>query len=183
MILRPTLAALFLLCAPLSAAGVGEGFSLPSTTGTRITPEALRGAPYLLFFGYTNCPDVCPMALSDLSFRIEELGTDAEALKVVFVTVDPGRDTIAHLREYLGYFDSRFIGLSGNAEETAEIAAAFRATYAKGEATGDYYTVDHTAAIYLMDSKGEYFGHVDYRAEPEEQLRALRALLDAEAAR
>ncbi|AGT08411.1 electron transport protein SCO1/SenC [Paracoccus aminophilus JCM 7686] len=159
---------------------IGADFSLPATDGRRLDPEALRGKPYLLFFGFTHCPEICPMALSEIALRLDELGLEGDRLTPIFVTVDPARDTLAHLRDYLGWFDPRLIGLSGSAAETEAIARSFRATYRKVPTEGGDYTMDHSAAIYLIDGAGEFFGHIDYRDPPESQLAALRALLAAE---
>lgn len=182
MPLIAVLLALLLLLAPARAQDVGEGFSLPATDGRRIDPQALAGRPYLLFFGFTNCPEVCPTALAELALRLDELGDEATRLNVIFVTVDPARDTLAHLAEYLGWFHPRILGLSGSAAETEAAARAFRATYRQVPVAGGDYTMDHTAAIYLMDGHGQLFDRIDYRAAPEVQRAAIRRLLDAEAA-
>lgn len=168
------------LFGPALSQDIGEGFSLTATDGRRIGPEELRGRPYLLFFGFTHCPEICPMALSEISLRLEDLGPDADRLTPIFVTVDPARDTPEHLRDYLGWFDPRILGLSGTDQETATAARTFRATYRKVRLADGGYTMDHTAAIYLMDAEGGFFGHIDYRDDPEMQLAELRHLLAAD---
>lgn len=185
--LRPLFAAMILsaaftgaFAAPVPASEIAEEFSIPATDGRRIDPKALQGKPYLLFFGFTHCPEICPMALSEISLRLEELGPDGDRLTPIFVTVDPARDTPAHLRDYLGWFDPRLLGLSGSEAETETIARSFRATYRKVPTEGGDYTMDHSAAIYLIDSAGAFFGHIDYRDPPKVQLAALQALLAAE---
>lgn len=177
-LLAATLCAVVLSLSPAAAQEIGEHFSLPATDGRRIGPSELAGRPYLLFFGFTHCPDICPTALAEIASRIDELGPDADPLQVVFVTVDPTRDTPEVLGEYLAWFDPRIIGLSGSEEETAATARAFRATYRKVPQGDGAYTMDHTAALYLMDADGVFFDRIDYRAAPEAQLAALRRLLD-----
>lgn len=172
-----------LLAVPVALAqDIGEDFALTATDGRRIDPDALRGAPYVLFFGFTHCPDVCPLTLAVLIERLEELGPEADDLGIVFVTVDPARDTAEHLAEYLGWFDHRIIGLRGAEAETAATARAFRATYRKVPLEGGDYSMDHTAALYLMDANGEFFGRLDYRDAPARQIETLRNLLASAAA-
>lgn len=169
------------LIAPAAAADViGERFEMTDTDGHRVGPDELRGTPYVLFFGYTFCPDVCPMTLSILAQQIDALGPRAEALRVVFVTVDPARDTAEHLGTYLDWIGPNVIGLRGTEEETAATARAFRATYAKVPLVGDEYLMDHTAALYLMDANGVFFDKLDYRAAPEVHADALHRLLGAD---
>ncbi|MDH2328986.1 SCO family protein [Cereibacter sp. SYSU M97828] len=153
---------------------------MTSTDGERIGPDQLRGKPYVLFFGYTFCPDVCPMTLSVLAERLDALGPRAEDLRIVFVTVDPERDTADYLGEYLDWVGPEVIGLRGTAEETAATARAFRATYAKVPLAGGEYLMDHTAALYLMDANGGFAGKLDYRAAPEVHANALDRLLRAD---
>jgi len=166
------------LALPVVADEIGADFSLTSTDGRRIGPEQLRGKPYLLFFGFTHCPEVCPVTLSELSMRLEELGPDSDRLVPIFVTVDPARDTPEFLREYLGFFDTRIIGLAGTEAETQTAARSFRATYRKVPLKDGGYTMDHTAVTYLMDAQGRFFDRIDYRDDPATQLRALKRLLN-----
>lgn len=158
---------------------IGAPFDLPSSQGGRLSSVDLTGTPFALFFGYTHCPDICPTALAELSATFLELGPAGQDLRAVFITVDPARDTPDHLATYLGAFDERIVGLSGTAEETAAIARAFRAVYAKvPQADGDYL-MDHTAAVYLIDRRGRFFDALDYRTSRAEQLDAFRRLLAA----
>ncbi len=172
--------AVAILTTPALSQDIGEGFRLTATDGRRIGPDELRGRPYLLFFGFTHCPEICPMALSEISLRLADLGPDGDRLVPVFVTVDPARDTAQHLRDYLEWFDPRILGLTGTEDEIQTAARAFRATYHKVPLADGGYTMDHTAAIMLMDAEGGFFGHLDYRDDPAAQLGALRALLALE---
>ena len=127
----------------------------PTRTGKTVTEASLQGHPTLVFFGYTHCPDVCPTTLSDLSQMLEALGPGKTA-GVVFITVDPERDTPAVLKDYLSSFDPRIVGLTGS---RAAVDAALRdyRVYAKKVPTqGDDYTMDHTAVVYLMDKTGAF---------------------------
>lgn len=180
MSLNPLLrraALIVMLATPVAAQEIGEDFALTATDGRRVGAEDLLGQPYMLFFGFTHCPEVCPTALAEISARLEDLGKDADRLIPVFVTVDPERDTAEYLAEYLGWFDPRIIGLRGTEAETEATARAFRATYRKVPLDGGGYTMDHTAVIYLMDADGVFFDRIDYRDSPQTQLQALRALL------
>lgn len=172
-----TALAFAILTMPAQSQDIGTGFSLTATDGRLIGPAELRGRPYLLFFGFTHCPEICPMALSEISLRLQDLGRDGDKLLPVFVTVDPARDTVQHLRDYLEWFDPRILGLTGTEDQIQTAARAFRATYRKVPLRDGGYTMDHTAAIMLMDAEGNFFGHIDYRDDPAAQLGALRALL------
>ena len=141
--------------APASASGIGGPFSLTDQNGKTVTEASLQGHPTLVFFGYTHCPDVCSTTLSDLSQMLEALGPGKTA-GVVFITVDPERDTPAVLKDYLSSFDPRIVGLTGS---RAAVDAALRdyRVYAKKVPTqGDDYTMDHTAVVYLMDKTGAF---------------------------
>ena len=153
------------------------GFSLTDQTGRRVTGADLKGRPYALFFGFTHCPDVCPTALYELSLVLGKLGPGADALDVLFVTVDPDRDTQEQLATYLGSFDPRIRGLRGTAEQTAAAARAFKATYRRVPLEDGDYTMDHTAVIYLVDREGRLFETVDYRDDIDRQVAAFRRLL------
>ncbi|TKT76304.1 SCO family protein [Aquamicrobium sp. LC103] len=162
-----------------SGSDIGGPFELQGVDGARFGSVDLKGKPYALFFGFTNCPEVCPMALAEMSFSLAALGEDADRLTPVFVTVDPERDTAEHLDTYLEAFDERIVGLRGTDDETAAVAGAFRATYRKVPTSGDDYTMDHTAIIYLIDANGAFFDKIDYREDHEAQLAKYRRLIAA----
>ncbi|MCA0278765.1 MAG: SCO family protein [Proteobacteria bacterium] len=158
---------------------IGGPFALTTQKGTRLTDADLRGKPYALFFGFTHCPEVCPTTLFELAGAVAEIGPAADGLNVVFVTVDPERDTPEYLASYLGTFDQRFIGLRGTPDEIATVARAFKATYRKVPLEGDDYTMDHTAIVYLMDAEGRYVDRIEYLAPHEVQVEKLKRLLGA----
>jgi protein SCO1/2 len=136
---------------------VGGPFALTASDGHVVTDKDMKGRPFLVFFGYTHCPDVCPTTLSEITSVFQELGpkTDVHAL---FVSVDPERDTPATMKDYLSSFDPRIIGLSGTPAQTAAIESAYK-VYAKKVYDKDgSYTMDHIAIAYLMDKTGQFVG-------------------------
>jgi protein SCO1 len=163
--------------APLSAS-IGGPFSLTAHTGARVDSATLKGKPFLVFFGFTFCPDVCPTTLLDLTNLIKDLGPDADRLGYYFITVDPERDTVPQLRSYLSSFDPRITGLVGTPDELANVAKAYRAIY-KRVPTKDGYTMDHSASVYLMDAQGRFSGTIDYQESQATALAKLKRLLVA----
>ena len=156
---------------------IGGSFTMIGQDGHPVTNADLAGRPYLVFFGYTHCPDFCPTALFDISAVFKELGQDKK-VAALFVTVDPERDTPDVLKSYLENFDSRIIGLTGDNQKIEAIAQAFR-VYAKkvpGEKTGDY-TVDHTGVVYLMDKRGKFVNAFNLQRPPKQAARELEAYL------
>jgi protein SCO1/2 len=155
-----TLAALGSACSPkpfesidLTGADYGRDFQLLDADGQLRQLKDFRGRVVLLFFGFTQCPDVCPTALSRAVEAMKLLGADAPRLQVVFVTVDPERDTPALLREYMRAFHPSFVGLHGDAAQIAATAKEFKVFYAKVP-TPSGYTIDHTAITYAFDRTG-----------------------------
>jgi protein SCO1 len=146
-------------------------FSLLTHRGQRLTRADLRGKPFLVAFGYLNCPDICPATLLELSQYLQQLGPEGDQIRVLFLTVDPERDTVDDLKSYLASFDSRIIGLTGSAAAIAAVTAAFDAPVRRGETREGGYSVDHPARILLVDKYGMLAGAVGFD-EPE----ALRAL-------
>lgn len=158
-------------------AAIGGPFRLAAHDGRVVSAESLKGQPFALFFGFTHCPDVCPTSMLEITNDLNALGPLARDFRVYFVTVDPARDTAELLKDYLGSFDPRIVGLVPSGEaELAGIARAFRAIYRKVE-TPSGYTMDHTASIYLMDAKGAFFGTLDSRERPHDRQAKLRRLL------
>ncbi len=149
---------------------IGGPFRLTSHEGRPFTDSDLTGKPFVVFFGFTHCPEVCPTTLYDLTQDLEALGPDAERLRVVFITVDPEQDTPELLKTYLSSFDPRIVGLTGTPEEIAAAAKAYRIYYRKVPTDGGY-TMDHSATVFLMDSKGDFYGTSNFQ-EPAETRRA-----------
>jgi protein SCO1/2 len=151
-------------------------FSLVTQHGTAFTERDIDAVPLAIFFGFTLCPDVCPTTLLQITQDLEELGPDGDKIKVVFVSVDPERDTPARLAEYMASFDPRIVAVTGAEDVIAAVARAHGASYRKVP-TGDSYTIDHTASVFLLDRDGEYVGALTYAASRAARLAKLRRLL------
>lgn len=133
---------------------IGGPFELVDQDGTKVTDKTFAGKPSVIFFGYTSCPDACPTTLSGLSAWLNAIGPDADKLNVLFISIDPERDTSAHLKEYLSSFDPRIRGLTGTGAQIAAVAKEYRVYYKRIELKDGGYAMDHTAVIYLMDHAG-----------------------------
>lgn len=155
---------------------IGGPFQLVDTEGRAVTERSLLGKPTAIFFGFTYCPEVCPTTLTELTAAMKALGSDADRLNVVFVSVDPERDTPAQMKLYLGNFDPRIQGFTGSVERVAAAAKAYRVYYRKIPLEGDDYTVDHSSAIYLFDAKGRFVAPVGYGEPHERVVAALKGL-------
>lgn len=158
-------------------AQIGGAFSLTDQYGQTVTEQSLRGKPSIMFFGFTNCPEVCPTTLYEITQMLEQLGNDADKINTVFVSVDPERDTQAQLAQYLTAFDPHIIGLTGPVDEIARTAKAFRVYYKKVPLDGGDYTVDHTALVYMFDKDGEFIAPLNTKQGPETAAAAVRKLL------
>jgi protein SCO1/2 len=183
-ILVLTVALTYLLLAPrdentgTGVADIGGPFRLAAADGTTVDSAKLAGKPFALFFGFTNCPDVCPTSMLEITNDLNALGDKAKDFRVYFVTVDPARDDAALLKDYTGSFDPRIIGLVPKDDaELAAITKRYRAIYRKVE-TPSGYTMDHTASVYLMDAKGQFFGTLDSKETPAVRQAKLTRLLD-----
>jgi cytochrome oxidase Cu insertion factor (SCO1/SenC/PrrC family) len=137
---------------------IGGPFALVDHTGKPRSDEDFRGKLLLIYFGYSYCPDVCPTDLQQIGLAIDALGRDGDAVQPLFITLDPARDTVAHLAEYLPLFHVRLIGLTGSAEEIRKLARAYKVYYAKYPPDSPDYVIDHSSFIYLVDQAGKYIG-------------------------
>jgi len=137
----------------ITGAEYGKTFELRDTSGRIRHLEDFRGKAVVLFFGFTHCPDVCPTTLADLAGVMKTLGPDADRVQMLFVTVDPERDTPEALAKYVGAFDPRFIALRGDLPATQRVAKEFKIYFEKRK-QGDTYTVDHSAQTYVIDPQG-----------------------------
>ena len=138
-----------------AAAGIGGPFALVDGDGRTVTQADVAGAPTLVFFGYTHCPDVCPTTLDAISQTLKALGPDKK-VRALFITLDPERDTPAVMKDYVSSFDPRILGLTGSQAAIDTVAREYR-VYAKKVPTGDGdYSVDHTGVVYLMDRQGRF---------------------------
>ena len=160
-----------------AAANIGGPFRLVDHNGRAITDQDLKGRPFLVFFGFTHCPDVCPTALFEVSEVMRKLGPDAERARALFVTVDPERDTPEKLKDYVSSFDPHVIGVTGDAAAIAGIAKAYRVYSKKVPLDGGGYTMDHTAIVYLMDKQGRFVAPFNLKRTPEAAAADLRRYL------
>lgn len=153
----------------------GEDFILTDQHGGQFDSRSLRGRVVLLFFGFTTCPDVCPTTLSKLSQAIELLGDDQDEVQVVWVSVDPERDTPEHIKAYLEYWTIPVVGLTGTPEEINEVAAGgYGVFYKKSEEKTEVgYLVDHTTLVYLIDPRG----NLRYLSRPEDAPAVIAGLV------
>lgn len=162
---------------------VGGPFELTDHTGKPRTERDFRGKLMLVYFGFTWCPDICPADLQAMGLALDKLGADGDSVQPLFITVDPERDTAQHLAEYVPMFHPRLIGLTGSAEAIRNAADAYKVYYAKvdpdsGKAgDGGYYTVDHTAYIYLMDREGNYLGFFPPGTSADRMVEIIRPRL------
>jgi protein SCO1/2 len=139
----------------VTGAGFGRDFALSDPAGKPRVLADFRGKVVVLFFGYTQCPDVCPTTLAALADALKQLGTDADRVQVLFVTVDPGRDTAEILSNYVAAFGPSFVGLRGDAEAIARTAKEFKILYQKQPGrTPESYTMDHSAGSFVFDPQG-----------------------------
>ena len=135
---------------------IGGPFRLIDQNGQPITDQDLKGRPFLVFFGFTHCPDVCPTTLFEVSEIMRALGPDADRMRALFITVDPERDTPAVMKDYLSSFDPHLSGLTGDPAAIAAVAKAYRVYFKKVPLDQGGYTMDHTAIVYLMDKEGRF---------------------------
>lgn len=155
-------------------------FTLTDHEGNAVGPESLLGRPSLVFFGFTRCPDVCPTTLLDISDWLDALGPEAAALNAVLITVDPDRDTVEALADYVSYFHPQIRAWTGTPKGVAEAARGFRVRYGRVDLEGGDYTMDHTASVFLFRADGAFAGTVDPHEPREFALPKLRRILDAE---
>lgn len=162
----------------LTGANYGRDFSLPDAQGQVRRLQDFRGQVVVVFFGFTQCPDVCPTALNDLAEVKRQLGAQGAKVQGVFITVDPQRDTPEVLQAYMAAFDPSFVALRGSPEQLAEVVKEFKAYYKKveGQQAGAY-TMDHTAASFVFDTQGRLRLYVRSGAGPKVLLEDLRVLL------
>jgi protein SCO1/2 len=165
--------------APISipTAQIGGPFRLTDQNGARVTDADLKGKTFLVFFGFTHCPDVCPTALYEISQIMEKLGKDADRTAALFITVDPERDTPESMKDYLASFDPHIRGLTGDAAALAAVAKAYRVYYKKVPLEGGDYTMDHTAIVYLMDKEGHFISPFNMKRTADVAAADLRKYL------
>ena len=159
------------------ASAIGGPFRLTDQNGKTVTDADLKGKWSLVYFGYTHCPDACPTALNDISIALEDLGTKRDAVRPVFITVDPERDTPEALKAYVTSFDAPILALTGTPEQVAQAAKGYRVYYAKHPEAGGEYSMDHSSVIYVMDPQGRFTASFTHESTPEQIAERLKKLL------
>ena len=152
-------------------------FRLTDHEGRDVGPQGLVGRPTMVFFGFTYCPDVCPTTLADISGWLDDLGKEAETMNVVFITVDPERDTVKAMAEYVSHFHPAIRGWTGTPEQIARAAEGFRVTYGKVPREGGDYTMNHSASVFLFDAQGRFVSTIDYHEPRQFALPKIRRAL------
>jgi protein SCO1/2 len=165
----------------ITSGNIGQGWSLTDHNGQARQVDSFPGKVSVVFFGFTQCPDVCPAALAEISTALQMVGEQAKDVQVLMITVDPERDTPPLLNQYLGAFDqglpTSFLGLTGTPEQIRQAASAFRAYYAKSPTPDGSYTMDHSASFYLFDGQGKARVLLSNQAGPEAIAHDIKALL------
>jgi protein SCO1/2 len=154
---------------------IGGPFALQGPDGRIVTDADMKGEPFLVYFGYTHCPDVCPATLAQMSDVLGQL--PGKPIRALFITIDPERDNAQSLKDYLESFDPRIIGLSGDAEAIAKVERAYRVYARKGPPENGGYGMDHSSIVYLMDAKGRFVEAFNLERKPEESAKELARFL------
>jgi protein SCO1 len=157
--------------------GLGADFNLTDNRGQPITQEAFKGHPSMLFFGYTHCPDVCPTTLYEMAGWFKTLGEEGKALRGYYMTVDPQRDSVETMNDYVTALSDRITGITGDPAEIAKVIKGWRIYAAKVPGEGDDYTMDHTASVFLLDENGAFKGTISYGEKADVAIEKLRNLL------
>jgi protein SCO1 len=160
-----------------AVAAVGGPFQLMDQNGKAVTDADMKGKPFLVFFGFTHCPDICPTTLFDMSQLMKELGSDADRTGALFITVDPDRDTPKVMKDYLSNFDPHVRGLTGDPTAINAAIRAYRVYAKKVPLDNGDYTMDHTALVYLMDKNGHFVAPFDVSRTPAAEAADLRRFL------
>jgi protein SCO1/2 len=160
-----------------AVAAVGGPFRLEDQYGQPFTDKDMKGRPFLVFFGYTHCPDICPTSLFDISQVLQKLGGDADRTGALFITVDPERDTPAVMKDYLSNFDPHLRGLTGDPSAVNAAIKAYRVYAKKVPLDHGDYTMDHTAIVYLMDKEGRFVAPFNLKQTPDAAAAELRKYL------
>lgn len=169
--------ALFIIMTPsrTGTALIGGPFTLLTGDGKTITDADMRGRPFLVYFGYTHCPDVCPATLAEISDVLKRLPD--KPIRVLFVTVDPERDTPKLMADYVSSFDPRIVGLSGSPQQITAIEKAYRVYARKAPTKDGDYSMDHSSIVYLMDANGGFVKAFNLDRSPEEAAKELSSYL------
>ena len=156
---------------------IGGPFKLIDGDGRTVTDQAFRGRWMMVYFGYTHCPDACPTALQDMANALDQLGPRKKDVAVLFITIDPARDTAAVMKDYVAAFDAPITALTGTPEAIAAAAKEYRVYYAQHPAKDGGYDMDHSSIIYLMDPKGRFVANFTQETPPQQIAAKLKTLV------
>lgn len=156
----------------------GGPFKLTTMNGDPITEKDLRAKPAILFFGFTHCPDVCPTTLFEIDGLMNELGPDADKVGAFYITVDPERDTQEIMKTYVGNVSPHILGITGTPEEIADVIKAYHIYSKKVPGEDGYYSMDHTASVFLLDKGGIFFDTIAYQEDHDSALAKLKKLIN-----
>ena len=160
-------------------AAIGGSFKLVDQKNNLVTSESLKGKFTLVYFGFTNCPDICPLTLATMTQALSMAGPVADDVLPLFITVDPERDTVTVMADYVANFHPRFLGLTGTLDQVRAATSAYRVYFKKAKVVSpEDYMVDHSGSVYLMDQTGAYMTHFKPNATPEQMAARLRTDLD-----
>lgn len=154
----------------------GAPFALTDQNGAEITEAAFRAHPSAVFFGFTHCPEVCPTTLFEMDGWLKKLGDEGKDIRAYFVSIDPERDTPDIMKTYVSNLSDRILGISGDPAKVHDMAKAFGIYWRKVETEGGDYTMDHTASVLLLDSKGDFAGTIGYGEDAGMALAKLKRL-------
>lgn len=175
---QPSTPKLNFVATDITGADFGQTLNLTDHDGNPRTLEEFKGKAVALFFGYTHCPDVCPSTMTDMKQTMKLLGNRADELQVLFVTLDPARDTQAVLARFVPSFDKRFIGLYGDENQIEATAKTFKIFVNKVPTkSGKDYTIDHSAGMYVFDKEGKIRLYIDYGQKPADIASDIKQIL------
>jgi protein SCO1/2 len=180
------LLALLLGCSPkpasfvatdVTGADFASGFTLTSPTGKAVQLTDFKGKAVVVFFGYTRCPDICPTTMNDLAKAMKILGDDANRVQVIFITLDPERDSAELLQQFVPAFDARFIGLTGTPQQIQQVTQTYKIFVQKQADKQQQYTIDHSAGAYVYEPSGKLRLYFKYGQSAEDMAHDLQLLL------
>ena len=154
-----------------------ENTKLTTHKGIKVSALNFIGYPNLIFFGFTHCPEVCPTTIGKLDNIINEINYDNKKIKIVFITLDPDRDTIENLNNYLEGFDNKVIGLTGKIDQIEKVAKKWNIFWEKTSYSKTDYNINHTATVFMTDSKGDFAGTISWRENPSSIRLKIKELL------
>ena len=156
---------------------IGGPFTLTNHLGKTITDKHFPNKYLIMYFGYTFCPDICPTALQNVTLALEDLGDKARQFQPLFITIDPQRDTMQHLSEFVKDFHPSLMALRGTPKETKALADAYKIYYAVVDPKEEHYMIDHTSLIYVMNASGEYVTNFPHNTSPKEMKKILKKMV------